>query len=104
MKELQQLVLAGERDLADDMKVSVRTVADKVHQLKSHANITLVNDALRLWHSVLQDKSSVPLADLNAVSCVCAWVCVRVCVCLRAPICMGEWVCVCVCMCLCVLY
>lgn len=49
----------------EGMTKSMRAIADRVHQLSGHCNITLVNDALRDWHQSLNEQTS---AQPDAVS------------------------------------
>ncbi len=66
LRDLEQLVSSGRERSAEGMERCVRVVADKVHQIKSHCNITLTNDALRAWHAELAEKA-IPIANLNVV-------------------------------------
>lgn len=65
--ELEQLQVAASSVSVLGMSNSVRSVAERVHQLKSHCDVTLVNDALRSFHSAQAIKTT-STAELNAVS------------------------------------
>ncbi len=66
MADLEQLVGFGQANSFENLEQCVRAVADKVHQLKSHSNITLTNDALRAWQNELAERTIV-VGDLNVV-------------------------------------
>lgn len=65
--ELEQLLVAANSFSVNGMALSVRQVAERVHQLKSICNVTLVNDAIRVLHAAQTDQTT-PLTELNAVS------------------------------------
>ncbi len=66
LRDLEQLVNLGRKMSTEGMERCVRVVADKVHQIKSHSNITLTNDALRALYAELAEKT-IPIANLNVV-------------------------------------
>ncbi|XP_064405086.1 inositol polyphosphate-4-phosphatase type I A-like [Halichondria panicea] len=67
LRDLEQLVNLGRKMSTEGMERCVRVVADKVHQIKSHSNITLTNDALRALYAELAEKT-IPIANLNVSS------------------------------------
>lgn len=68
MTELEHLVSVS-NDSFENLEQLIRGITDKIHQIKSHSNITLVNDALRAWHNELVE-STLTLAELNVVSAI----------------------------------
>ena len=63
-----------------EMQLPIRSVADTVHQLSSHCNVTLVNDALKNLHEAMANPPGVCVCVCVCV-CVVRVLCVYMCVC-----------------------
>ena len=62
-QEGDKLLAAAREGSMEGVQTTVRAIADWVHHLSGHCNVTLVNDALRNLCTALEDsvcKSSLP--------------------------------------------
>lgn len=55
---VEQLKGAARSLSVEELKTASHSLADAVHQLSGHCNVTLVNDALRDWHSAQEKTES----------------------------------------------
>lgn len=67
-KEGEQLLAGARAGSVEGVQGSVRTIADWVHHIKGHCNVTMVNDALRNWCNAIEDPSCKSLYVMVSVN------------------------------------
>ena len=57
--------VAAQEGIPGEMQLPIRSVADTVHQLSSHCNVTLVNDALKNLHEAMAHPPGVLVVGVS---------------------------------------